>query len=175
MTSRKNFFQFARASFASSSPSSMHASSHLFVQRRIHNAIELVPRQRNHRQVHKGLGEVYRSPPKKTDSYGSSVGGVGGTPRRKASEDEYALSKRSEDAYTGIRQSGENMYAPSILSPRRKASQDTATTATRCSEDRERPGVGGASTGTGSDSGSGSGRPQTRKHPQRLDERDSCD
>ena len=43
----------------------MPTSSHLFVQRRIHNAIELVPRQRNHRRVHKGLGEVYRSPPKK--------------------------------------------------------------------------------------------------------------
>lgn len=34
-------------------------------QRRIHNSIELVPRQRNHRRVHKGLGQVYRSPPKK--------------------------------------------------------------------------------------------------------------
>ena len=43
----------------------MSASSHSFVLRRIHNAIEFVPRQRNHRRVRKGLGEVYRSPPKK--------------------------------------------------------------------------------------------------------------
>jgi hypothetical protein len=64
---------------------------------------------------------------------------------------------RSEDAYTGIRQSSEDRYAPSVLSPRRKASQDTATTATCRFENREWPGVGGASTGTCSGSGSGSG------------------
>ena len=55
----------AGASFLSPS-NVMSISSHRI--RRLHNAIELIPRptvKRNHIRVRKGLGQVYRSPPKK--------------------------------------------------------------------------------------------------------------